>query len=73
MVGVETLTLTVGRGAYLVARQQQPRQTRKRLDRMAAAVKTMVMLHVMQQEHSAVVVHPMGRFAGGWMRFDRNS
>lgn len=62
---METLLLTVGQGAYLVAQQQQPRQTRKRLDRMAAAGKTIVMLRVMQQEHSAVVVHLMGRFAGG--------
>lgn len=62
---METLPLTVGRGAYLAVRQQQPRQTRKRLGRMAAAVKTMVMLHVMQQERSAVAVHLMGMFAGG--------
>lgn len=65
MDGVETLTLIVGRGAYLVARQQQPRQTRKRLDQMVAAEQTRVMLHVMQQENSVVAVHPMGRFAGG--------
>lgn len=25
----------------------------------------MVMQHVMQQDHSVVAVHPMGRFAGG--------
>lgn len=71
--GVETLPLTVGRGAYLVARQQQPRQTRKRPDRMAAAGKTMVMQHVMLQEHSVVAVHLMGRSAGGQRRFVRNS
>lgn len=65
MDGVGTLLLTVGRVAHLVARQQQPRQTRKRLDRMAAAAKAMVMLHVMQQEHLVVAVQLMGRFAGG--------
>ena len=64
MDGVETLTLIVGQGAYLVARQQQPRQTRKRLDRMVAVEQNMVVLHVMQQEHSVVAVHSMGRFTG---------
>lgn len=69
---METLLLTVERGVHLVARQQQTRQTRKRLDRMAAAEKTMVMLHVMQQENLVVAVHPMGMFAGGLMRFEHN-
>lgn len=65
MDGVETLTLIVGPAAYLAARQQQPRQTRKRLDRMVAVEQTMVVLYVMQQEHSVVAVHSMGRLAGG--------